>query len=421
MPHIYLAQWEWHTPQMQEGVQSPGHWHPPGGDAAGALDLRSIPQMSAPGGTPEGYGLFTYDTARTGLSYYLGDDLERNLSSVDRSAVETLLGLAPGSVMARSVLGMIRELLLAHADATGQSRWRPLRGSPIAGFSVRLGGYGRIIAERFSRSHPAWGAAIAVYQEDYRRNRSEVAAGRTTLDALRRQTGYYMQLLGISDALELLPPEYAADGFLEPRTTIADSFNRADSASLGSSSEGWSWAETQSNTDIVSNKAQARSTGVHSARAESDLSSDDHYAQCVATHSGASSNKCGVAVRFASGANTYYKYQARPAAASVQHEIIKVVTGTETSLFTQTGNAFSSGDTIKLEVDSANLLQGYVNGVSRVSGTDSSISGNLRTGLAGEENVADRIQWDDFQAADLAASAPPRRRPAVGAGWATRR
>lgn len=398
MPHLYLSQWEWRTDI--EGSVSRSYWQPPGGNAIGALDLRDLPACGAAGGIPDGYGLFAYSFPQTGLTLSLGSDLERQTTRAERNGLETFLSLPLDSIAESQLLRVVRELLLTHADSTGQSRWRPLRGSLLSGVKFHLGGWGLVLNEKFSRSHPAWQTTIDMFRAGYRERRQR--EGLT--DVLKRWTGDRMLRMGILDATELLPPEYAGDGSLEPRTTITDNFNRADSASLGSSSEGWSWTETQGNIDIVTNKAQAKTIGLLSARAESDLSSENHYAQAVATHSGSSSNKCGAAVRFASAANTYFKYQAKPAAAVNQHEITKVVTGTETSLFTATGNAFASGDTVKCDIDSADLINGYVNGVSRISGTDSSIQDNTRAGIAGEENVADRIQWDNFEAADLAAA-----------------
>lgn len=388
--NLYLGQWEWYT-EVDEKLQR-SYWRPPGGNATGVIDLRSLAQCAKPGGIPEGYGLFVYNTEQSSplLQYNLGTDLERNITITDRSGLETFLGKR---VLSNKLSDVIEELLVVHYDI--KNGWKPLTGSLRSGIKIYLGGI--IVSEAVPEGH---NATIAVFQDDYIRNRMDYS-----LEDLRRWTGYMMWSLWgrMSDSLaqELLPDPYKSDGWLPPHTTITDNFNRADSTSLGSSSEGWSWTETQGNIDIVTNRAQARAVGVQSARAESSLSSDAHLSQCVATHSGASSNKCGVAVRFSASATTYYKYQARPATATVQHEIIKVVTGTETSLFTQTGNAFSSGDTIKCDVDSSNLIRGLVNGVLRISGTDTSITGNLRTGIAGEENVADRIQWDDFLAEDL--------------------
>lgn len=59
-PHIYLGQWEWFTEET--GVS---YWRCPGGDCIGLLDLRPLPAQAKAGGTPEGYGIFVYDYAKS--------------------------------------------------------------------------------------------------------------------------------------------------------------------------------------------------------------------------------------------------------------------------------------------------------------------------------------------------------------------
>ena len=48
MAHLYLGQWEWHT-----DAEDFSYWRAPGGGQSGTIDMRSLPQMAAAGGTPE--------------------------------------------------------------------------------------------------------------------------------------------------------------------------------------------------------------------------------------------------------------------------------------------------------------------------------------------------------------------------------
>lgn len=170
--------------------------------------------------------------------------------------------------------------------------------------------------------------------------------------------------------------------------TITDNFNRADAGSLGSSSEGWSWADTVTGLDIVSNQAKGDSSGFNRARAESDLASANHYAQVTMVLSGDGAGPC---VRFSSSADTCYLYYCDLASG----RIFSVVAGSLTSLgsFGNPGN----GSVLKLSANGT-TLEAFDDGVSQGTVTDSAISGNTRTGIEGSTSAA---VLDDFSAGDL--------------------
>ena len=201
MANLYLGQWEWFTDDA--GV---AYWRAPGGNSIGVLDLRSLPQCAQAGGSPQGFGLFSYDSPQVNplLRRNLGADIERETTLVERSAINTALGV---TVVETRLHSIIRELLLssAHYDATGQTRWKPLRGSLRTGFRLELGGFGRILSDPHSETHPGHQATIDVFRADYVRNRDAGVA----LDALRRWVGYEMRSLygHMSDTLAqgLLP------------------------------------------------------------------------------------------------------------------------------------------------------------------------------------------------------------------------
>lgn len=178
-------------------------------------------------------------------------------------------------------------------------------------------------------------------------------------------------------------------------TTITDNFNRADGA-IGSSSEGWSWANAQGSFSIVSNAAVPGTGGQNNCRAESDLSSSDHYSEAVVTYAGVADD-VGVAARFATAANTAYLYLNDGG----NDRIYKVIAGAYTSL-TALATAAPTAVTFRLEC-SGTAIAGKRNGTTRVSTTDSSITTGTRCGIRAYNDGGSASTIDSFVAADLAA------------------
>ncbi len=81
----------------------------------------------------------------------------------------------------------------------------------------------------------------------------------------------------------------------------------------------------------------------------------------------------------------------------------RFVTGSPTNVDTVNASAPGSGfitDIFQLDEDDAYDFNS--GGSSRASGTDSTITGNVRGAMIGESTGADRCQWDDFTETDLA-------------------
>ena len=387
MPNLYLGQWETVT------ANSITFRRPPGGDAVGCLNL-----------APD-HGLFAYPAPRVHplLRRDLGTDIEGQTRLVDRSALSTLLGI--GLIQQTRVLDIIKELYVVHADPTGVTRWKPVQFSRNNGFEVYLEGWGRIIAEPRSPSHPAWQPTIDVFRADYRRNKT---AG-VPLASLRRWTGDTMlRLFGaMSDdrAAAILPSEHLSDGWAPPTTTITDDFTRADADALGTSSEGWSWVEQVGDIDLVTNKAQNGQFGASRATANSNLSSANHYAQgSCDTSSDANYVDCGTTVREAStpGGNHYLCKQEWGGDAVEQWENFN---GSYT-LFGSVASAVAPGTpfTLKTQIDGS-TLKVFIDGVDKRTQTNGDITGNLQTGIYMNKAVAGTVTVDNFEAADLAAAA----------------
>lgn len=179
-------------------------------------------------------------------------------------------------------------------------------------------------------------------------------------------------------------------------SSIADTFNRADADALGTSSDGqFTWTETVGDLDIVSNQCKGISATVY-AQAAFNLASDDHYAQAD-FHT---DFNIGLLVRFADADN---QYLLQVNGTNVQ--LYKRVAGGFTQLGGNAAITFSAGEAYKLECNGS-AIKCYEAGVERISQTDTSLTGQLRTGLRG--GGVNQI-WDNFAAADLAAGAAVNR------------
>lgn len=203
----------------------------------------------------------------------------------------------------------------------------------------------------------------------------------------------------------------AALGF--PLATVLDeNFNGTDSVTLANTQLSWAeytageveWQQLSNQLNLaVLNVGNFAENGL---RVESDLASDDHYAEIDwVSVSGALTRTSGPTVRQASGSTiTHYGFIYIADAATVQ--LAKMVSGS----FTDIGGGavaytISGGDTFRIEADGS-TQDGLVNGSSKRTGTDTAITGNLRAGMRGlgEGTSTGNIIWDTWKAEDLAAA-----------------
>jgi len=354
MLYIYIVPWEWRVT-----ADFPGCWFVPG-DPLGLVDLRSNTKAAIENDINPGYCLAVYNTPQNiPGARYLGNNFQQQTTAIDRSFISDTLGVtvANGDT-AYTFLQMFSDPLLY--DATGLIRWKPARGSLtnlptwfLPGVGDIFAGFKLQVKSRTDLSRDGLAATLAVRWADYRRNVAEGVA----IVSLRKWTGYDMlSLYGyMGDDLmpALVPPEYQWHGYAKPETTITESFNTCDSDTLGTD---LTWTEVVGDWDNSSNTAldnTACGTDNASARAESALSSANHFAQIIATTLGSGSN-IGAVVRFASAANTYYRAVINQGDSKLYLQ--KMVTGTLTNLTTAT-ETITIPDTIKIQQDSADLIK----------------------------------------------------------------
>lgn len=413
-PQIYLGYWDWDV----DPTTGHGRWRAPGGDAIGVLDLRSRRQSGTPGPQAQGLAVFVYPGLRRypQLTVEIGDDPQRHLEVKQRAIIEELTG---SRVTESRFTRVLQELRLAsyNIDPTGRDARKPLLPRHDRRVDLPLGPYGDLLQGRGVDWELMMECAIRVRWADYRRQRRRMDEY-LDLEGLQRSTGAFMQKmfgrLG-DDLLEgALPPEYISDGWLPPHTTILDSFNRADAATLGTASGGFSWTSVQQNSQgeshaISSNQCVSQPiVDFHeSDRADTDLSSDDHYSQVsVVALPQPVSNAivAGSVARFsgdvAAGTDQYWARLLLYSTGNQRADIAKYVDGVETEILADQVVTFSLPDTMKAQADGT-TISGQFNGSEFGSVSDSDITGILRTGIHTFNRDGDAT-YDNFEAADLA-------------------
>lgn len=404
--NYYIGPWVW-----QSSDQGGECWIPPDG-TVGLIDLRSLAGMGKRGGVPDGYGFFAVDGTLSAPYVSLGYGYIATLpvSNPTKNAINSYLGYKPSG---STLLEVIWDILTNGGDPTGELRLKPLIPTMEGNLELHLGGHSLIKSEKFIYGvHSHTEKVRAVIQHDYREIRREcIAAGKNHylkfLDAL----GEKYNVSKPQD--EFIPNDLPKESPLTHSTVITDNFNRADSDSLGSSSEGWSWTadETYIDLDIASNRLAVIAVDPNynygSGRAESDLSGTDQYAQLSITgYSTTTSTNTsyhaggGPAVRYASAASTFYCGMYMDTNSDT-YKIYKCVTGTYTSLASEAATFPATPFTAKITANGTSI-DFLISDSSVASVTDSSISTGTRTGFAyykGKWSGTDTA--DDFEAGDL--------------------
>lgn len=389
----YLGPWVWDTSEPEIP-----HYRAPTG-TIGLVDLRPVSPVLT-------MGFFATDRAMGGDYIAFGDGVNRlediALTPQQRSLWSSALGI--GSISGNRLIDALWETLTLHGDPDGGAVCRPLMPTHKGILELHLGGHSLIRSEQFTGvGHPAWPKIQALVQRNYRAIRTEAMRNHRGpgapdihskyLKCMRRKLRCPWELL-IPGDLPKEPPR-------RPTTTITESFNQADSTTLGPD---LTWAEVLNDFTTISNEVSATDPAESKARAESNLSSDDHYSQLDFTANGAdTSARAGPVARFDASANTNYFGWNRNNT-STGKRIRKTVTGTDSDLATGTGTTPSFPTTLKLTCDGSSL-ELFQDGGSILTVTDTAITGNVRCGVLVARAGA---RGDNFEAADLVAAGESR-------------
>jgi hypothetical protein len=395
--YYYIGQWEW-VQIEEEGEVIEEYWAAPQREfQTGGIDLRSIPQMSKPGGPPEGYAIFSYSQQVTDPKLtYLGDNLDEAPNVRATGAIAGKLGITPSSSTIRDI---IYELLTTEADPTGKDRWKPLMPDRNLNMKIYLGREGVIKSVKLEPwVSPEWRNVLAVHHENYRQwLKTE------TPDKIGRALDFLEEKYGVSYQY-FIAPNTIRLASLPHQTTITDDFDCANSDTLGCD---LTWTELSGDQDIQSNQLFARGSGASYSQAVSDLSSDDHYVQIDGNSFPGSNHegRFGVMGRMSEDSlDECYLYWGRFTSTTGHNvRLRKRVSGTESDLSSDESVTDIRG-TYKIEIDGSNIT-GYLDDVEELSVSDTSITGNLRTGAYGVAQFSfENAVMDNFEAGDLGAA-----------------
>lgn len=395
----YLGPWQWRDSPMPS-------WRPPVG-TRGAIDLGSLSDHAKPG-HDRPWGFFA-TTATMPSEYALlgvGDLREIKVDGFHRSLWQSVLGHAPdGDTLA----DLLWHHLTEGADHEGLFACGPLVPTHQLMLELHLPGHGQPIKqERFEwGKHKHTAKLQRLLQAGFEQQFHAVAQGHAREGHHQRWLDASCKKYRVTDWQALVPKPLRAHvpGPLPHETTITEGFFKAsgvDDPGLGSD---LTWT-VNGNWRTLSSYA-IRSSGSDglsfAARAESDLSSADHYAQIVAVteNNGLAQGPC---CRFSTGTittganqNFYCVYNF-----GSNTTISKIVAGSQTDIDTDAYTT-SAGDTYKVSA-SGSTITGYVNGTTRTGPTtDTTLTSNVRTGIT-SYSVGGHL--DSFQAADLGGSPP---------------
>ena len=376
-----------------ESVNGAPCWRPPQG--FGLLDLRPLPDQGTSGGDPK-LSLFfgaagTIENASDYISLGEGSWSDLKPDERQRSLIPSRTGYTPaGDTLQEIVL----DLLCGGADPLGFDCHKPLM--PTNRMVFELHAAGQKYAEAFAWGEKHTALIRDVLRADFKAlfNATRSNPNRKIADISLKVLDAYCEKYKVSKAdwHQFVPAELQADvpGPLPHETTITEDFVRADSTSV--MGHNLTWTQVTGTWGTTSNKGYkvATNSAIETARAESDLSSADHYAQVlmggVSTFSFA-----GPACRFAAAANTHY-FTAN--FSNVQY-LSKLEAGTRTDLSTL-AHAYAAS-ILKVQANGS-TIKGFDAGSELLSVTDTAITGNLRTGLT---SYAVDETFASFQAADL--------------------
>jgi hypothetical protein len=170
-------------------------------------------------------------------------------------------------------------------------------------------------------------------------------------------------------------------------TTFTDDFNRADG------SPGANWTQVSGTWTIVSNQlSSGNAGGTIILRATGAMATNDHSAQITIAATAAVSH--GVWCRGNSNISQGYLWRND----GTSWNLFSVVGGSFTSIGSYAAAAVA-GDIAKIQAVGS-TIKGFVNGVQRVSVTDTAVATGTSVGLRAEST--NLLRFDDFTAADVA-------------------
>lgn len=338
-------------------------WQPPN-EASSGIDLRTLPQQSQRGGDG-GEGIFVSDSNKI-VGY----------QKLNKASAEA----------------HIWNKLTNASDVDGLTAPVPLMPEKDGKIKLRFGTINKEQSLDMGSAHGT--KVLARMRKDF--ESMPVEQGRRFLGAVKKQRGF-------NPVPEVNP--------LDPHTTITESFNKADGA-LGPD---LSWSvfptdDSNAKMDIVSNEANAAATSVFPnvwARAETELSSTDHYSEVIITAmsiGGGIYTSAGATVRISSDITNstmdFYYTQLYSNVGTKQAYLQKCVNGSRTVIAQNLAYTYSLPVTYKLDATGSTIT--VTDGVTQVfQVTDTAVTTGTKAGIYLYRNsTGDTARLDNFEASD---------------------
>lgn len=323
---------------------------------------------------------------------------------------EELTGYKPQGTY---LVELLWDYLTNGSDPEGKDRVKPLMPTSHLLLELHLGGHSLIKKDKFDiNTSPHKDKVISVLQKEYSSVKSECD---------KTKSKKYLQVLdfmGEKYKVEnpediFIPAGMEKEKAIPHETVITDSFNGADSSTLGVD---LTWTVNSGNMRTNDNKAKATNNNESSwARAEHDLSSSDNYAKSVVelwASGGASVIRIGTRQN-ASNTDRYAVRITKDTTSS--HRTEKIISGSTTVLST-TDATGSFPETWKISADGS-TIKAFLGSTEKHSSTDTSISSGVRGGIAIYSHLdANDVYIDDFEAGDISAAGAIKK--AAGTAWA---
>jgi hypothetical protein len=356
------------------------HWEAPDVVNDRILDLRPL-SAQAKAGVTEGHVLIATERDPLPAETLISERPYEILSHRVLDAVKDRLGI-PESVTASTIHQLVDRLLGVYSDPAVGMICPPMIPNRHGNIRFALGDVD------FGYECPVegvqWGNILKVERENYR-NARESGTHRKLLSVLRDK-------YRVDDYEVFIPRDLPKETPLQPTTTLRDNFDVGNHAELNgqASSDGWTWNKLEGHSTALfrtDTQAYAECTNTHVAgsnhcfyRAESDLSSVDHYVQGIMRTNSNAEVVCLVNRKDSSATLTHYYVNLE--ASGDRLAIYKRVAGTGTSLQNNSLTINTATNyTIRFAVNGSTLQTFNSGSQVGTNLTDTAISGGLRCGM----------------------------------------
>ncbi len=371
------------------------------------LDLRSVADCSKIL-NPQGYALIATERNLRPKETLVASTSNELLTNVAKDAVKDKLQL-PENLTVQTVPELIGSLLGVYADPS-VGICRPVMPDKEGNIRFKLGEVSH--TTKCPTSGTQWDNILRELQFGYREVKNQ-----STNDIHRKYLSTLQRKLGVENYEIFIPSDLPKETPVRPTTTLRDNFDVGNHADISgqASSDGWLWnkivgaalALIRTDTQVY---AECQSIGQRvTYRADSDLSSTDHYVQAGMMTS--SNGMTPVIMARKDGTATVTWYELQLGAGSQQLFLLKVIAGVGTVISNPGMTiALNTFYTVKLNITGSTLQ--LFNGGTQVGTdyTDTAVSTGLRCGMTAQGNsgVITFGGLEDWEASDGIAASRPR-------------